>query len=167
MTIITTLPDELSAVLGPEATAKLVDVLNESFSLHKEDVIAVSGMQFENRLVRETSAIRIDVAELRSETREKIAELRSETREQIAELRAETREQIAGLRAETRAEIAGVRNEIAGLRAEVKADLATVQREIAGVHREIANQTRWILAAAAAIITMYPLMSRLLVRLIP
>lgn len=163
MTIITTLPDELSAILGPEATAKLVDVLNESFSLHKEDVIAVSGMQFENRLVRETSAIRIDVAELRSEAREKIAELRSETREQIAGVRNE----IAELRAETRTEIAGVRTEIAQLRAEVKVDLATVQREIAGVHREIANQTRWILAAAAAVITMYPLMSRLLVRLIP
>lgn len=188
------LPEDIAAVFGA-AAPNFVDFLTSSFSLQKEDVIAVSATQFENRLTRETTGIRLEIAELRSETRTDIAELRAETQTAIAGVRTE----IAELRAETQASIAEVRTEIAelrgetragiaGLRAEMKADFASVHKEISGLHGRIAGlhgeisglhgqiaglhgqisaQTRWMLVGLAAAVTLYPIITRLVGRLVP
>lgn len=149
------LPEDVAAVFGA-AAPKFVDFLTSSFSFQKEDVIAVSATQFENRLTRETTGIRLEIAELRSETRTDIAELRAETQTAIAGVRTE----IAELRGETRAGIAG-------LRAEMKADFASIHKEIAGLHGQISAQTRWMLVGLAAAVTLYPIITRLVARLIP
>ena len=153
------LPNEVVAVPGLPAAEKFIDFLNSSFSLQKEDVITVSATQFENRLVRETSGIRLEVAELRSEMRTEIAEVHME----IAELRAETRTAIA----EVHAEIARTHTHIAELRSEMKADFASVQKDIAGLHGQISIQTRWILAGLAVAVTLYPIITKLVSRLLP
>lgn len=169
-----TLPEEVVAAFGHVGAQKFVDYLNSSVSLQKEDMLAMSATQFENRLVRETSSIRLEMAELRSETRTAIAEVHAEiaeVRTEIAELRAETQTAIAELRTEVRTEIAELRGEtragIAGLRAEMKADFASVHKEIAGLHGQISAQTRWILAGLAAAVTLYPIITKLVSRLMP
>ena len=44
---------------------------------------------------------------------------------------------------------------------EVHKSIADVHKSIADVHKAIAVQTRWFLAAAAAITVLYPLVGRL------
>lgn len=181
MPIIAKIPHELQALFGPILTDKFVDFLNSSFQIQKEDVITVVSDRFEKTLAQTASILRLEMADLRTEmagVRTEMAELRSdmqaqmaelrsdmqsqmaELRTEFAELRADTREQIAELRTETNARIDAVRLEVAGLRSELKADIASI-------HREISAQTRWILAAAAALITLYPLVTRLMAKLIP
>jgi len=77
-------------------------------------------------------------------------------------------------------EIAGVRLEIAELRAEMKADFADVQKQISGLHKDISGlhariaglhndittQTRWILAGLIGAATLYPLITRLISRIV-
>lgn len=59
-----------------------------------------------------------------------------------------------------------IRLEIAELRAEMKADFADVQKQISGLHKDITSQTKWILAGLATAVTMYPILARLVDRLI-
>lgn len=169
MTQFIALPEEVAAFFG-SAGPKFVDFLTSTFTLQKEGVIAVSAMQFDNRLVRETSQIRLDMAEFRSETRTAFAGLRAETQTAIAELRTETQTataelhtSIAELRAEMKADFAGVQKDIAGLHGQI----AGLHREISGLHGLISAQTRWMLAGLAAAVTLYPIVTKLIGRLLP
>lgn len=138
MKYLPSIPEELETVLGPVATRKLVDFLYRTFSMHKEDVISVSAERFENRLVSEIGAIRLEMAEFREDIKTEMAEFKSEMY----------------------SEIAGVKAEIATVKSELKSDFAAV-------HREISLQTKWILAGLMLAVTIYPIVSRLMVRLIP
>lgn len=70
-------------------------------------------------------------------------------------------------------EISGLRLEIAELRSEMKNDLSNVHKEIsglhariAGLHNDITSQTRWILAGLIGAATLYPLILRLISRIV-
>jgi UDP-N-acetylmuramyl pentapeptide synthase len=171
-----TLPEEVAAVFG-DAAPKFVDFLVSTFSLQKEEVAHMSALTFENKLEKATGVIRLEIAELRTDTQTAIAELRADTQTAIAELRTEmqasigelrteVQTSIAELRTETQSSIAEVRLEVAELRAEMKADFADVQKQISGLHKDITSQTKWILAGLATAVTMYPILVRLVDRLI-
>ncbi len=51
--------------------------------------------------------------------------------------------------------------------AEVQKQFAEVQKSITGVHAAIATQTRWLLILALGALALYPLITRLIERLIP
>jgi len=50
---------------------------------------------------------------------------------------------------------------------EIQKQFGEVQKQITGVHGAIAAQTRWLLILALGAITLYPLITRLIDRLLP
>ncbi|MCE9501131.1 MAG: hypothetical protein K8R21_11645 [Leptospira sp.] len=61
-------------------------------------------------------------------------------------------------------EIASVRSE---LKSEFKSDLAKVHESISKVHESIASQTKWLLVLGITVATMYPVMNRIVAKIIP
>ena len=135
------MPPEVTQVFG-EAAPKFVDFLVDVFLDQKDEVMQMSALSFERTLSREIGSIRVEMAELRTETQTSIAQLRTE----MAELRADTQTSIAELRADMHEQISGV------------------QKTISDVHKQISNQTKWILAMMLAAITLYPVINQLVQR---
>jgi hypothetical protein len=50
---------------------------------------------------------------------------------------------------------------------DIEKQFSEVHRQIAGVHAAIASQTRWLLTLLLGALVLYPLISRLMTRLIP
>jgi len=142
MPVVQRIPRRLEELLGADGTDQFVDFLNGALQVHKEDIFTTVVDKFERRVVAETSALRVQIAELRTEVKTEIAEVRTE---------------MVGLRAELKLEIADVRTEVANLRSELKSD-------IAGIHGAITGQTRWLVVLGLAMVTLYPLVNRLLER---
>ncbi|KAB2930058.1 MAG: hypothetical protein F9K24_17870 [Leptonema illini] len=84
----------------------------------------------------------------------------SDLRTHVADFRAETKTEIAELRGE-------MRTGIAELQSEMLRGFVNVQREFAGVHKEISSQTKWILTGLALAVTLYPIVNRLLLGILP
>lgn len=145
------LPEEIVAVFGPISSKKFVDYLHETLTLEREDTISMFSMSFENRLVSEVGLINLTIAELKTE----MAEVRTE----IAEVRSE----IAEIRSDLKEDIAILHKEIS----DVHKENSRIHKEISGIHKEISTQTRLILAGLALTATLYPIISRLMIRLIP
>lgn len=124
MPVVQRIPRRLEELLGADGTDQFVDFLNGALQVHKEDIITTVVDKFERRVVAETSALKVQIAELRTEVK---------------------------------TEIADVRTEVANLRSELKSD-------IAGIHGAIAGQTRWLVVLGLAMVTLYPLVNRLLER---
>jgi gas vesicle protein len=164
------LPEEVAAVFG-DAAPKFVDFLATTFSIQGDEVAHMSAISFERTLEKETSSIRLEIAELRTDTQTAIAELRTDTQTAIAELRTDTQTAIADLRTETMTAIADLRTDtqtaITDLRSEMKADFSDMQKQISGIHKDISAQTKWILVGLAAAVTLYPIVTRLVSRLFP
>jgi len=160
MPVVQRIPRRLEELLGADGTDQFVDFLNGALQVHKEDIFTTVVDKFERRVVAETSALRVQIAELRTEVKTEIAEVRTEIAELRSELKteiAEVRTEMVGLRAELKLEIADVRTEVANLRSELKSD-------IAGIHGAITGQTRWLVVLGLAMVTLYPLVNRLLER---
>ncbi|MBE7439825.1 MAG: hypothetical protein HS115_15330 [Spirochaetales bacterium] len=136
MPVVQRIPRRLEELLGADGTDQFVDFLNGALQVHKEDIITTVVDKFERRVVAETSALRVQIAELRAEVKTKIAELRTE-----------------------------VKTEIAAVRTEMADKFEKVHREIGGIHAAIAGQTRWLVVLGLALVTLYPLINRLLEKL--
>lgn len=164
------LPDEVEAVFGPLASKKFVDYLFKTLSLEREDLVAMSAMNFENRLISEIGTVRLEVAELRTEVKTEIAALRAEVKTDIANIRAEIadfRYEVQNQIADMKNEISDVRNKIAEVRTEIAESHAYLKTDIVNIHREISSQTKWIMTGLGLAVTLYPIISRLLIRVIP
>ena len=186
------LPSEVVHVLGPAASSKLLDYLFEIHSLLQEETASMAEGRFEKRLTQEVSGLKSDFAELRADMSEFRMEVKTELAEirtEIADLRGETRSAISDLRAEMRVSDHDLRAEMQGgfgelwaetqsglseLRAEMLVMFAGVQKEFVRVHEKIADlhgsitsQTKWILTGLALAVTLYPVINRLMLRLLP
>lgn len=90
-------PMALRHRLGEPATAGLVELLDGTKREWTADVIAIVGERFERRLVAETSALRVEMAQgfasVRVETAEGLAVLRREMAEGLASVRQDMAQQ--------------------------------------------------------------------------
>lgn len=169
MPIFIQLPEEVAAVFGT-AAPKFIDFLASTFTLQRDEVVQMSALSFEKALEKETSSLRLDIAELRTDTQTAIAELRTDTQTAIAELRAEMKADFADVQREItglHGQIAGIHGEISGLHGRISGlhgEISGLHEKISAVHREIAVQTRWILVGLLAATTLYPIMAGLVAR---
>jgi len=88
-------PVALQAHLGPQASGGLLELLDRSRRTAREDVITACTERFDQRLVEETSGLRVQIAQVESRLRQEIARVESGIRKDMAELRASLREDIA------------------------------------------------------------------------
>jgi hypothetical protein len=110
-------PVALGERLGHAATAGLIELLDDTRKQWAVEVVGMVGDRFERRLIEETSAIRLAMAEDRSAWRQEFAALRHEmaTRQDSASLGQEIaglRQEVAGLRADFSKEMAGQRADL-------------------------------------------------------
>jgi hypothetical protein len=75
--------------LGDEAAEQLGTLLDDTRRGAAEDVMNQVGDRFERRLVDETSKLRVEMSQMRTELRLEIADLRTEMREGFASVRAD------------------------------------------------------------------------------
>ncbi|MCE9500645.1 MAG: hypothetical protein K8R21_09120 [Leptospira sp.] len=92
-------------------------------------------------------------------------------RTEFGELRSEVKAEIGELRAEVKAEIGELKTEIADSRSESKTNTLSSKVEfksdMARIHEAIATQTRWLLVLGIGLVTIYPILNRVVTRLIP
>ena len=135
--------------LGAPASAELIELLDTTQRATTEALMTQCSERFERRLVEETSTLRVEITQLRGETRSGFAHGRGEMRESVAGLRGEMRESVAGLRGE-------VRETLADLRGEMRQGFAEVRRDIAVNRFELLRWSFafWVgqLAAVAAVV---------------
>ena len=81
------IPIALKDRLGPEATDGLLQLVDRLAIDLREDVITACTERFERRLVEETSALRVQMAQVESSIRQDMTRLGSDLREEIASLR--------------------------------------------------------------------------------
>lgn len=116
-------PMALRHRLGEPATAGLLELLDGAKREWIADVIAIVGERFERRLVAETSALRVEMAQgfasARVETAEGLAFLRREMAEGLASVRQELAEGLASVRQEMAEGLASVRQDMAQQRVEL------------------------------------------------
>ena len=98
--------------LGDAGVAALGDVLDTD----KDDVVTLVTHQFEQRLTRESGAIRGEMMEMQGALRGAIGELRGELRGEMTALRSELRTEMKDLRTE--------------LRSDFKIELATARADL-------------------------------------
>ncbi len=60
-----------------------------------------------------------------------------------------------------------LRVELAEHKADMKADIANLHKEISGIYRQISSQTKWMLTGLAMAVVLYPIITRLVARLLP
>lgn len=175
------LPSEVVHVLGPAASSKLLDYLFEIHSLLQEETASMAEGRFEKRLTQEVSGLKSEFAELRAdmsefrmevktelaEIRTEIADLKGETRSAISELRSEMQGAISELRSEMRVSDRDLRAEMLVMFAGVQKEFARVHEKISDLHGSITSQTKWILTGLALAVTLYPVINRLILRLLP
>jgi predicted nucleic acid-binding Zn-ribbon protein len=123
------------------------NALLSEFPAAEHDELVTKG-----HLRAELAEVRVEIADLRTDTRTDIADLRTEMRTEFAEVRTE----IAGLRTENRTDIAGLRTEnrtdVADLRTEMRTEFAEIRTEIAGLHTEIAHSANRTLVATSGML---------------
>lgn len=116
-------PMALRHRLGEPATAGLVELLDGTKREWTADVIAIVGERFERRLVAETSALRVEMAQgfasARVETAEGLAFLRREMAEGLASVRRDMAEGLASVRQDMAEGLASVRQDMAQQRVEL------------------------------------------------
>lgn len=134
--------------------------------------------EFRMEVKTELAEIRTEIADLRGETRSAISDLRAEMRVSDHELRAEMqggfgdlRTEMHGslgeLRAETQSGLSELRGEMLVMFAGVQKEFVRVHEKIADLHGSITSQTKWILTGLALAVTLYPVINRLMSRLLP
>ena len=134
--------------------------------------------EFRMEVKTELAEIRTEIADLRGETRSAISDLRAEMRVSDHELRAEMqggfgdlRAEMHGslgeLRAETQSGLSELRGEMLVMFAGVQKEFVRVHEKIADLHGSITSQTKWILTGLALAVTLYPVINRLMSRLLP
>ena len=83
------IPPDVARVFG-DAAPNFVDFLANVLSDQKEEVQQMSALSFERTLTREIASVRLEIADLRTETQTSIADLR-------ADLKSDMHGQISGL----------------------------------------------------------------------
>jgi hypothetical protein len=86
--------------LGDEAAEQLGTLLDDTRRGAAEDVMNQVGDRFERRLVDETSKLRVEMSQMRTELRLEMGQMRADLRLEIADLRTEMREGFASVRAD-------------------------------------------------------------------
>jgi hypothetical protein len=90
----------LHARLGQEGAAGLLELLETARQEWTAEVVGAVGERFERRLVQETSAVRVEMAQLGAGLRQEMAEMRADLLQGDASLRLEMREGFATIRQE-------------------------------------------------------------------
>ena len=80
------IPIALKDRLGPEATDGLLQLVHRLETDLREDVITACTERFERRLVEETSALRVQIAQVESSIRQDMTRLGSDLRQEIGAL---------------------------------------------------------------------------------
>jgi phage-related tail protein len=138
----------LHARLGQEGAAGLLELLETARQEWTAEVVGAVGERFERRLVQETSAVRVEMAQLGAGLRQEMAELGADLRQEMAELGADLRQEMAGLGADLRREMAemgaDLRQEMAEMRADLLQGDASLRLEMregfATIRQEMADQ---------------------------
>ncbi|MBE7437056.1 MAG: hypothetical protein HS115_01280 [Spirochaetales bacterium] len=175
MPVVQKVPRRLEEVLGPEGTDQFVDFLNNALESHKEDVIQSVADKFEKKVVKETSDLKVQLAEQRSEFQaiadqfeKRVVKETSDLKVQLAEQRSEMKDAMANLRSEMDQKFGEVQRQFGEVQrqfGEVQKQFGDVQKQISGIHAAIAAQTRWLVVLGLAMVTLYPLIQKLLERL--
>jgi len=100
--------------------------------------------------IQDNVATKIDIRELRGETKE----LRAELKADIQELRAELKADIQELRAETKAEIQELRSEVSQLGTSLRAEMATLRADMATLRADMALIEHRLLARLGGLIVV-------------
>jgi hypothetical protein len=116
-------PAALQARLGAEACSALLQLLDRSHEEAREAMVGACTERFERRLVEETSALRLQIAQVEGNLRHDIAELGAALRGEMAGLGAALRSEAADQRA-------SLRGDMADLRASLREDIASVRVDI-------------------------------------
>ena len=107
------IPIALKDRLGPEATDGLLQLMNRVETHLREDVITACTERFDRRLVEETSALRVQIAQVESSIRQDMTRLGSELRQEMARLGSDLRQEIAAQGSELRQEIGALGSQMA------------------------------------------------------
>jgi hypothetical protein len=107
------IPTALKDRLGPEATDGLLQVMEQLESHLREDVITACTERFERRLVEETSALRVQIAQVESSIRQDMTRLGSELRQEIGALGSELRQEMGALGGALRQEMGALGSQMA------------------------------------------------------
>lgn len=91
------IPVALKDRLGPEAMDGLLELLDRGESDLREDVITACTERFERRLVEETSALRVQMAQVESSIRQDMTRLASDLRQDMTRLGSDLRQEISAL----------------------------------------------------------------------
>ncbi len=102
-------PSTVQGRLGPEATAGLVDLLNDARKEWTAEVIGIVGDRFERRLVEETSKLRVEMAHGFAAVRQEMAQGLSAVRQEMAQGLSAVRQEMATGFGAVRQEIADQR----------------------------------------------------------
>jgi hypothetical protein len=100
--------------LGPDATSSLLDLFDVARREWSDNVIDVCAARFEQRLLEETSKLRLEIAQGDAALRQQITELGASLRGEITELGASLRREITGLGASLRGEMTGLAGSLRG-----------------------------------------------------
>jgi len=86
---------------------------------------------FERRLVEESSKLRLEMAELRTDVRGELGAIRTELAGALGGIRTEMAAALGGIRTEMAAALGGIRADMAGDVGGMRADIAGIRAEIA------------------------------------
>ncbi|MBE7439625.1 MAG: hypothetical protein HS115_14310 [Spirochaetales bacterium] len=146
-----TIPESLRQKLGDAASQDLAELIRISQENQRsiilelvEDRFALRLKEMESRLNERMDARFLDVQKQFDEIQKQFGEVQKqfgEVQKQFGEIQKQF--------------------------GEIPKQFGEVQKQITGVHGAIAAQTRWLLILALGAITLYPLITRLIDRLLP
>jgi chromosome segregation ATPase len=141
-----------------EVKTELAEIRTEIADLRGETRSAISDLRAE---------MRVSDHDLRAEMQGGFGDLRAEMHGSLGELRAEMHGSLGELRAETQSGLSELRGEMLVMFAGVQKEFVRVHEKIADLHGSITSQTKWILTGLALAVTLYPVINRLMSRLLP
>jgi hypothetical protein len=138
----------LHARLGGEGAAGLLELLETARQEWTAEVMGAVGERFERRLVQETSAVRVEMAQLGAGLRQEMAGMRADLRQEMAELGSKLRQEMAELGSDLRQEMAelgsDLRQEMALLGSDLRQEVAQLgsdlRREMAGMRSDLRQE---------------------------
>ena len=105
-------PSALRERLGGDGSDALLELLENVRTDLREDVITACSERFERRLVEETSALRVQLAQTESSIRQDLSRIDSATRQDLARMDAAIRQDMTRLGAELREAMASMRTDL-------------------------------------------------------
>ena len=108
----TAVPVALRERLGPDATSSLLDLFDVARREWSDNVIDVCAARFEQRLLEETSKLRLEIAQGDAALRQQITELGASLRGEMTGLAGSLRGDMMGLGGSLRQDMSDLRFEI-------------------------------------------------------